>query len=878
VQSQQVLARALSASCDPSSGAGFPIRSTLPRGANPRGAATGLAWSGLLGFLLVAAASGWAQGAQSDFDRANGLAERFANKVYRDQVRVRWLPDLRHGWYRVRTGADAHEFVMVDAEAGLHTAAFDHPRLAAALRAAGVSNALPDRLPFQQIEFDADRRRLQFRCAGKTWSWELDGGVLRESAAPAPRTSDPTRPLPKSSTHTGPDTSISFVNRTAAEVELVWLDAEGERRSYGRLRPGESRSQHTFAGHAWLVLGPNGDILTGCQAEEDPITVDITGPAGAVEPQPPPEKAAPERPPGATSPDARWHAFRKDHNVWIRDLSSKADFALSADGTSEAAYAGELHWSPDSRRLVALRVEQHPERKIHLVESSPKDQLQPKLHTIDYAKPGDPIARKQPRLFDVLERKPVPIAEGLFDNPWDLSEFHWSPDSRWFAFLYNQRGHQVLRVVGVDAATGQARSIVDEQSRTFVDYAGKLYLHYLDDSRELIWMSERDGWNHLYLCDAETGQVKNPVTRGEWVVRGVEHVDTERRQIWFRAGGIRPGQDPYFVHVARVNFDGTGLTILTEGNGTHRVAFSPDRRYLVDTWSRVDQPPVTELRRSEDGRLVCTLERADARALAAAGWRAPEAFAATGRDGVTDIYGVIYRPTQFRKGRQYPVIEEIYAGPQDAYVPKGFQVYDKSMSLAELGFIVVQIDGMGTSQRSKAFHDVCWKNLGDAGFPDRIAWLRAAAARHREMDLRRVGIFGGSAGGQNALRALLAHGDFYQVAVADCGCHDNRMDKIWWNELWMGWPVGPHYEEQSNVTQAHRLTGKLLLVVGELDRNVDPASTLQVANALIRADKDFELLLMTGTGHGAAETPYANRRRQEFFVRHLLGVEPRQKR
>ena len=388
-------------------------------------------------------------------------------------------------------------------------------------------------------------------------------------------------------------------------------------------------------------------------------------------------------------------------------------------------------------------------------------------------------------------------------------------------------------------------------------------------------MSERDGWNHLYLYDADTGRVKNQITKGPWVVRRVERVDEKARQIRFQAGAIRPEQDPYHVHYGRVNFDGSGIEILTAGDGTHSIEFSPDRRFFVDRWSRVDLPPVTELRRTDDGSLVCELERGDWSALLDTGWRPPERFVAKGRDGKTDIYGVIFRPTNFDPKKKYPVIEEIYAGPHGAFVPKRFRSYYKPQSLAELGFIVVQIDGMGTSHRSKKFHNVCWKNLGDAGFPDRMLWIRAAAQKYPYMDLTRVGIYGGSAGGQSALRALLAHGDFYKVAVADCGCHDNRMDKIWWNELWMGWPVGPHYEAQSNVTQAHRLQGKLLLIVGEKDRNVDPASTMQVVHALIKADKDFDLLVMVGAGHGAAETPYGNRRRQDYFVRHLHGVEPR---
>jgi dipeptidyl aminopeptidase/acylaminoacyl peptidase len=353
-------------------------------------------------------------------------------------------------------------------------------------------------------------------------------------------------------------------------------------------------------------------------------------------------------------------------------------------------------------------------------------------------------------------------------------------------------------------------------------------------------------------------------------------VDEANRQIWFRAGGIRPEQDPYYVHLCRVNFDGSGLLVLTEGDGTHDVTFSPDRRFLLDRWSRVDQPPVTELRRAEDGRLICALEQADWSALLETGWQPPERFAAKGRDGETDIYGIIIRPSDFDPSRSYPVIEQIYAGPQGAFVPKAFGLEVRQHAIAELGFVVVQIDGMGTSHRSKAFHDVCWRNLGDSGFPDRILWMKAAAAKYPYMDLTRVGIYGGSAGGQSALRGLLAHGDFYKVGVADCGCHDNRMDKIWWNELWMGWPLGPHYEEQSNVTQAHRLEGKLLLTVGELDRNVDPASTMQVVDALIKADKDFDLLIVPGAGHGVGESPYAARRRMDFFVRHLLNVGPRQ--
>jgi dipeptidyl aminopeptidase/acylaminoacyl peptidase len=577
----------------------------------------------------------------------------------------------------------------------------------------------------------------------------------------------------------------------------------------------------------------------------------------------------------ASSPDGRWTVEIKNDNVVLRDTKSGEETPLTKDGTAEHRYQQGVVWSPDSKRFVAIKHKSGGDRKVYLIESSPRDQLQPKLSSYDYLKPGDEIPQDKPHLFDPEAKKEIPVSEELFKNPWSITDLRWQPNSRRFTFVYNQRGHQVLRVVVVNAETGEAAALIDDQSDTFIDYAHKQFAHYADKTNEIIWMSERDGWNHLYLYDSRTGQVKNQITKGEWIVRGVDRVDEDNREIWFRAGGIYPEQDPYYIHYCRVKFDGTGLVVLTAGNGTHEIDYSPDRRFFIDTYSRVDFAPVHELRKTDDGSLVCEVERADWGALLATGWRPPERFVAKGRDGETDIYGVIYRPTNFDENKKYPVIEAIYAGPQGSFVPKRFGEYYGPRSLAELGFILVQIDGMGTSNRSKKFHDVCAKNLGDAGFPDRILWMKVAAEKYPCMDLTRVGVYGGSAGGQNSLRAMLAHGDFYKAAASDCGCHDNRMDKIWWNELWMGWPIGKHYDEQSNVTNAHKLQGKLLLTVGELDRNVDPASTMQVANALIRADKDFELVVIPGGGHGSGSGPYGTRRRNDFFVRNLLNVEPR---
>jgi dipeptidyl aminopeptidase/acylaminoacyl peptidase len=592
-------------------------------------------------------------------------------------------------------------------------------------------------------------------------------------------------------------------------------------------------------------------------------------------PKPEPEQeAAKEAQPRPRGDDNPWSVTVKDSNLYLKKKDGD-EFQLTKDGTADDGYsARQVWWSPDFTKLVALRTAKGEERKISFVESSPRDQLQPKLHTLTYAKPGDKLPIAKPHLFDVAARKEIPITDELFPNPWSLDQVHWDADGKEFTFRYNQRGHQVLRIVGVDAQTGKARAIIDETSKTFIDYAHKFYLHEVPGTGELIWMSERNGWNHLYLYDKKTGQVKNQITKGKWVVRGVERVDDAKRQIEFRCSGIYPEQDPYYVHFCRVNFDGTGFTWLTVGDGTHTIKYSPDRRFYFDTWSRVDVAPVTELRKTDDGDRIELLERGDMTALIKAGWHVPERFVAKGRDGKTDIHGVIWRPTNFDPNKKYPVIEHIYAGPQGSFVPKAFRAFHRPQEIAELGFITVQIDGMGTSNRSKAFHDVCWKNLADAGFPDRILWLKAAAAKYPYMDLTRVGIYGGSAGGQNALGALLFHGDFYKAAAADCGCHDNRMDKVWWNELWMGYPVGPHYAEQSNVTNAHKLTGKLLLTVGEVDRNVDPASTMQVVHALIKAGKDFELVVFPGANHGAGESPYGARRRKDFFVKNLLGVEP----
>jgi dipeptidyl aminopeptidase/acylaminoacyl peptidase len=590
--------------------------------------------------------------------------------------------------------------------------------------------------------------------------------------------------------------------------------------------------------------------------------------------------AGPVRPPfdinggeAKKSPDGKLEAIVSNYNVAVREVGKTPLTLLGTDGSEGGYYdLDSLVWSPDSTKIAVYKVRPGYRRYVHYVASSPEDQLQPTHSTFQYAKPGDVLDVELPVLFHVAAKKQIHVDSALFPNAYDVSRLEWRKDSRAVTFEYNQRGHQVFRVIEIDAAEGEARVVISEEPKTFFTYSSKKYRFDLADGKEVVWMSERDGWNHLYLFDGVTGQVKHQITKGEWPVRGVIKVDEDKKQIWFSASGRHPGKDPYFVHYYRINLDGSGLVELTTTDANHSLTFSPDMSFYVDTYSRIDAPPVSELRRA-DGSLVTTLEKADHSELVKAGWKPPETFVAKGRDGKTDIYGVIYRPTNFDPAKKYPVIENIYAGPHGAFVPKNFSSFNQMQAQAEVGFVVVQIDGMGTNFRSKAFHDVAWQNIKDAGFPDRILWHKAVAAKYPWYDITRVGIYGTSAGGQSSLGGLLFHPDFYDVAVSSVGCHDNRMDKIWWNEQWMGWPIGPHYAESSNVDNAHRLQGKVLLVVGELDQNVDPSSTFQVVNQLIKHNKDFDLLVIPGAGHGSGGA-YGEHKRFDYFVRHLAGVNP----
>lgn len=783
----------------------------------------------------------------ADFQRAASVGQRFANRVFRASVVPHWFKGNERFWYRVQTGKEDFEYIMVNAKTGNRQLAFDHEKLGAALK------ENPKELDLWIADADARSVTIitegkRYRADRRTYQLELMGEASEESASDSLPAFLPPRP-----SGGGQETSIRFENESNVPITANWVNQEGVLVKYHLLKPGESRIQRTFSEHTWAFTDADGKVLACYQATDGPGSAIYRGKSPVPTPAPLP---------GVTSPDGTRRATVRDFNVYVDGKP------VTQSGTAQNEFEEwTLRWSPRGTYLAGLQTEAGGDRKLTFIESSPADQVQPKIISVPYLKPGDKIPRNRLRIINPATGAVVLADETLTPNPWDLGDFGWSADEKELYFTYNQRGHQVMRLLAMDAATGKVRQILEETSPTFIDYSSKRFVRYLP-SGEAVWMSERSGYNHLYLVNLKTGALRS-ITKGDWVVRAVESVDEKHRTAIIRVMGKYLDQSPYHQHYARVALDSGKLVMLTDGDGTHRISFSPDGKTFLDTYSRVDMPPVNELRRTGDGKLVSLLERGESVQLVEQGWTTPERFVSKGRDGKTDIWGVIWRPTNFDPAKKYPVIEQIYAGPHDHHVPVSFSAVHSARSMAELGFIVVSIDGMGTNWRSRAFHDVAWKNLADSGFPDRILWMQAAAKDRSYMDLTRVGVYGTSAGGQNAASAVMRFGDFYRAAVADCGCHDNRMDKVWWNEQWMGWPVDESYAANSNVTAAKNLKGALFLMVGEMDTNVDPASTAQVANALLKAGKKFDYLVVPGAGHGVFGQPIPFRMAQEFFLREL---------
>jgi len=614
------------------------------------------------------------------------------------------------------------------------------------------------------------------------------------------------------------------------------------------------------------------------------------------------------------SPDSTLEAFMMGHDLYVRRFRGGDTVRLTNDGEAFFKYGAgaptpgqlknktpqrpEVSWAPDSRRLAVVRPDERGVEMMHYISSTPS---RPRHFERPYALPGDSII-PQP-IVHVLEL-PADLGAAAADpdttrahatanhqvvfepDVWQLgfggaaADSAWTADSRTLRLFYFTRGAKKLTLAAVDAATGSHRVLAADSSDTNVignHWTGPKSYWASADGRTVIWWSERDGWAHLYRL--EGGRVTQ-LTSGPWTVGTLLHVDGAGRQLYFTGRGREPGRNVYYAHLYRVGFDGAGLTLLTPEAANHDITFSPSGETFVDVYSTIETPPVSVLRRTRDGSVVTLLERADVTLLREAGWTPARVFQVKARDGITDLYGVMYLPPDLDTTRTYPVIEHIYPGPFIGSVGSwSFKSGGENHALAKLGFVVIQVDHMGTPYRSKAMHDSYYGNMGDNGIPDHVAAVRQLAARHPFLDLDRVGIYGHSGGGFASTDAILRFPDFYKVAVSGAGNHDQRTYGVHWGPLYQGLLQrdtvrgGDNYESQANQLIAKNLQGKLLLMHGDMDDNVHPAMTIQVVNELIKANRDFDLIIAPDRAHGLNE-PYFIRRRWDYFVRHLMGAEP----
>jgi dipeptidyl aminopeptidase/acylaminoacyl peptidase len=574
---------------------------------------------------------------------------------------------------------------------------------------------------------------------------------------------------------------------------------------------------------------------------------------------------------------------------------------LTTDGEKDYGYATNnagwtksdrpvLLWSPDSKKIATFQHDSRNAGEMYLVDTRVGH---PRLQAWKYPLPGDDhiftIARV---IVDVDARKvvrlqmpPDPHRSSICDHivcrGSDWVDVQWSPDAAQLAFVSTSRDHRHEQLRVADAATGKVRDVLEEKVATFFESGnGRVNWRVLFASNEVIWFSQRDNWGQLYLYDLQSGQLKHQITGGDGNVTQVLRVDERARTVFFLGVGREPGRDPYFTHFYRVNIDTRSGALLTPEDANHEVTLADSGKYFVDSYSKPDVPPIAVLR-DADGAELMLLERADISKLRASGWKPPVPFSVKGRDGKTDVYGLLYRPTSFDDTKTYPIVNHIYPGPQSGSV--GSRSFSPSrgdtQALAELGFIVVQVDGMGTPGRSKTFHEAYYGNMGDNTLPDQIAAMKQLASRHAWIDIDRAGIYGHSGGGYAAAAAMFRHPDFFKVGVSQAGNHDNRNYEDDWAEKWQGLltrkPDGStNYDDQANQTHAKHLKGKLLLAHGMLDSNVPPSNTLLVVDELIRHNKDFDLIIFPNRGHGFGSAPYMVRRRWDYFVKHLMGAEP----
>lgn len=706
-------------------------------------------------------------------------------------------------------------------------------------------------------------RRQDESGAWETVSVDLQTGVMQpaEDASGDPSSLRGGR-VPRS----GPSDesiNITFQNDSEESVALYWVDSTGRRTRYQAIDAGSKVIQHTYATHVWEVVGEGGTYYGHLVAtkSESPIVI---------------LKEFPRPRRSSRSKIQANEKVRFDGRMRIREGDSWRELELDDVTASERESITSPSLSPDGSVVAAWIREPVTVKPVHTIRSSPRRGGRAELISRPYLLPGDPMDRYRLAAWNVESGKRLELETPSVD--FGRPSIRWRSDHE---LIYEKvdRGHQRFRTIVVDPISGTVRNAIDESTETFIwtTHGPSCPLTtYLEGNDHVIYASEQSGYRHLSLIDLSGQSPARPLTHsdgelGQFLVRRIIHVDEPEGYLDLEVGCLYDDQDPYHRHLMRVHLDGGHMIPLTDADGDHEYEFSPDRKFVVVSHSRVDRPPVHELRRCDDGKLVTVLAEAVRRST----HPLPIRFVAKARDGETDIWGFVCFPKNIdpeeastQEKASLPIIEAIYAGPHDAHVPKRYRDSPMYQEWTDLGFAVVKIDGMGTANRSKAFHDVCWKNLKDAGFPDRINWIKSLAKTYPILDVDRVGIFGTSAGGQNACGALLFHGDFYKAAMASCGCHDNRMDKASWNEQWMGYPVASHYADSSNIDQAHRLTGNLLLLVGELDSNVPPESTLRLVDALIKADKRFEFLMIPGMGHSDGGN-YGRKLAREFFVRHL---------
>jgi dipeptidyl aminopeptidase/acylaminoacyl peptidase len=739
---------------------------------------------------------------EKDYQQAESLMGYNTQKyVDRGNIAANWISGDKF-WYRVLTSRGS-EFIVVNAEKGTRTAAFDQQKLATALSSATGRNYTASMLPFQSISYSDDGNSILFRAAEKQWTYNLQNSSITADTAQIKNTT---------------------------------------RQEGGRRRGGNE------------VLSPDGN------------------------------KAA----------------YIKDYNLWVKDVKTGKQTQLTTDGIKDFGYATDnagwtssdrpvIRWSPDSKKIATFQQDQRNVGDMYLTTTNVGH---PTLKAWKYPLPGDKDIPMIHRLvIDTEEPKvvmfnipPDPHRASLSDDissSGTFDDIDWNPDGSEVAFLTTSRDHKNEKFRIANATTGEVREVFEETVPTqYESGQGAINWRYLPKTKEIIWYSERDDWGHLYLYDAATGKLKNQITKGKWVVLRITRVDEKNRLIYFIANG-QQAENSYFSQFYKIGFDGKNMTVLTPDAGTHQVSWSPSENYFIDTWSKPDMPSVSVLR-DKNGKKIVDLEKTDVSRLKATGWKPPTPVTVKAHDGKTDIYGLLFTPTNLDPNKKYPVVDYIYPGPQGGSV--GSWAFSASrgdhQALAELGFVVVVIEGTGNPDRNKSFHDMYYPNMSENTLPDQITGIRQLAQRYSYIDTTRIGIWGHSGGGFATATAMFRYPDFFKVGIAESGNHDNRNYEDDWGERYIGLLTkGPdgkdNYEAQANQTYAKNLKGKLMLAHGMMDNNVPPYNTMLVVEALQKANKDFDLVLFPNATHGyGTYSPYMMRRRWDYFVKNLLNKEP----